>query len=272
VSSPTWGEAPAGAPGPDVEPASTAESAEPGDAAGAAGKNVKLPGLVMNVAGRYIDIEASVCLEEGMLECIACTKGTKEHESIVAIEAKPSHIHVALLLLGAKPGNPAMRKRVDEQGTRWIDVPPKGDPVDVYLVFKDEKGQRVERPISRFVTRVGEEADAGPGVDEDDAGEDSKFPHTFLFAGSLVRGEGPGPRQYLSDVSGNVISVSTFGDELLCLPGVHTHANEGLTWEVDATELPKVGSKVTLRLRLRNQADPKAGRPGPVQTSEKKPQ
>jgi len=215
-------------------------------------KNVKLPGLVINFQERCVDLEGSICLDRGFLELIACTKGSKEHESIVAIEARPMHIHAALLLLGANPGNPATRRPIDEQGTRWIDVPPKGDPVDVYLVFKKREGKMVERPISDFVARSGKRPGKHLDAGGADADECTEFPHTFLFAGSLLRGDGPGPRKYLSDLSGNVISIATFGDELLCLPGVYSNANESLMWQVDASRLPKVGSKVALRLRPRN--------------------
>jgi len=78
---------------------------------------------------------------------------------------------------------------------------------------------------------------------------DIEFPHTFLFAGSLLRSNGPGPRKYLSDLSGNVITIATFGDELLCLPGIHGQQNGALMWRVDPSKLPRVGTKVTLRLR-----------------------
>jgi len=226
-------------------------------------KNVKLPGLVINFQKRCVDLEGFICLEEGTLELIACTKGSKEHESIVAIKAKPMHLHAALLLLGANPGNPAMRKPIDKQGTRWIDIPPKGDPVDVYLVFDSGKGKMVERPISDFVAPAGRELDEEVGDDDADADEDNDLPHTFLFAGSLLRNNGPGPRTYLSDESGNVISIATFGDEVLCLPGVHGRQNGSLMWQVDATDLPKAGSKVTLRLRLKIKLAPKAPKVAP---------
>jgi len=57
-----------------------------------------------------------------------------------------------------------------------------------------------------------------------------------------------------------VITIATFGDELLCLPGIHGHQNGSLMWQVDPTELPKVGSKVTLRFRPKVQSAPKAGK------------
>ena len=44
----------------------------------AARPQLKLPGLTVNVAERCVDIEATVCLDKGLLELVACTKGSKE--------------------------------------------------------------------------------------------------------------------------------------------------------------------------------------------------
>ncbi|HUT11365.1 MAG TPA: hypothetical protein VMY42_12770 [Thermoguttaceae bacterium] len=44
-------------------------------------------------------------------------------------------------------------------------------------------------------------------------------------------------------------AIATFGDELLCLPEVHSRDNDSLMWQIDSTHLPEVGTKVTLRLR-----------------------
>lgn len=213
-------------------------------------KPVKLPGIVIDFQKRCVDLEGTVCLEQGSLELVACTKGSKEHESMVAIAARPMHVHTALLLLGATNGNPAMRKLVDKEKTRWANVPPRGDPIDVYLVVKNSGGKMVERPVSDFIERSRgqlEEADDDRG--KKSGNKDNRFPHTFLFAGSHLRDNGKGPRRYLADLSGSVISIVTFGDELLCLPGIQSHDNGSLLWQVNPKHLPKVGTKVTLRLR-----------------------
>ncbi|MCC6233284.1 MAG: hypothetical protein IT580_11615 [Verrucomicrobiales bacterium] len=203
--------------------------------------------MTINVQERCVDVECSVCLHQGELELVACTKGTKEHESILAMEAKPMHIHAALLLLGAKPGSPARRQQLEGQAERWIDVPPNGGPVDVFLVLKGKEGEIVEYPISDFIAPSSRRSDDSTSTDKN-----AKFPtHTFLFAGSVLYGDGPGPRRYSSDQSGNVISLSTFGDELLCLPAIHSQDNDALMWQIHATNLPAVGSKVILRLRPR---------------------
>ncbi len=211
----------------------------------AALQKLQFPGVAINAQERCVDVESSVCLHRGALELVACTKGTKEHESIVVIEARPMHLHAALLLLGAKPGSPATRQQLGDQAERWLDVPPHGGPVDVFLVLKGKEGRMVEHPISDFIAPSGKRSDDPASVDQE-----ARFPtHTFLFAGSVLYGDGPGPRRYLSDESGNVISLSTFGDELLCLPAIHSQDNDALMWQVNATILPAVGSNVTLRLR-----------------------
>lgn len=211
---------------------------------------LKLPGVKIDPAGWCVDVDATVCLREGLLELIACTKDTKEHESLVVVEAKPSHIHTALLLLHAKPGNPAMQRPLDPEGTRFMPVPPRGGDVAVFLVIKAGDGKVTERPISDFITRTGEAEPAAAADETAEAVESGKFPtHTFLFAGSILHGEGAGPRHYLCDQSGNVISIATFGDEVLCLPEIHESDNGALEWGAKTDSLPALGTKVILRLR-----------------------
>ncbi len=220
-------------------------------------KPVKLPGMVIDFEKRCVDLEATICLDKGFLELIACTKGSKEHESIVAVSARAMHIHTALLLLGANNGHPAMRKSVNEEKTRWVNAPPRGDPIDVLLVTKNKDGKAIERPISDFIVSSRERVDEvdgavitapNPNKERGDAKEAS-LPHKFLFAGSHLRDNGDGPRQYLADLSGNLISIATFGDELLCLPFHQSQENDALIWQVKPESLPKAGTKVTLRLR-----------------------
>lgn len=201
------------------------------------------PGITINSEESFVDVQSVVCLAEGYLEVIACAKDSREHESIVMVEAKPSHIHAALLLIGAQPGNPAMRKPVNEEGTRWVDIPPRGQAVKVTLLIPDEKGVLTERPISDFLSPSKDES----GLPEVDKAEE-KFPHSFLFAGSHTHQEGD-TKTYLGDVNGNVISISTFGDEVLCLTGQHAQENHALSWQINTDTVPAIGTKVTLRLR-----------------------
>ena len=61
----------------------------------------------------WVDYEAkqviaagNICMSEGPLEMFACPRGTKEHESIVSLNALGSQIHPVLIVLGAEPGHP----------------------------------------------------------------------------------------------------------------------------------------------------------------------
>ena len=235
---------------PSAQPAAEPESkAEAPAGAEAPTTEFKLPGLVVNTQEKSVDVDATICLDEGALEFIACTKDTKEHESVVVVAARPIHIHAALLLLGAKNGNPAMRLPMNEEGTQWKDVPPRGDPIDVFLAWKDAEGKMVERPISDFIKRNRDETDPTEAAAEDEKAEKEKFPHTFLFAGSILGDPKQTPREYLADSSGHVISISTFGDEVLCLPAFYSQENEALMWAIDPTHIPERDSKVILRLR-----------------------
>jgi uncharacterized protein YwbE len=238
-------------PGPGQPPPAppVAEASQSG------GQSFKLPGLTINSKDHCVDIEATICLDEGALELIACTKGSKEHESVIAVGARPIHIHTALLLLGAKNGSPPMRQPIHDEATRWVDLPPKGDMIDVLLEIKDPAGKLTERPISDFITRSAQHA-RSPRAVLTEGEKVPRFPGTFIFAGSLLIDNGPGPRVYLAERSGHVISIATFGDELLCLPGVHSQENSALMWSIDPTHLPKKGTPVTLRLRLKKNPEP----------------
>ncbi len=215
---------------------------------------IQLPGIEIDAEKRIVDVSSKVSLTEGLLELIACTEGTKEHEAIVRINAMPIHVHTALLLIGARNGTPAMQQPIDEAGTRWRHYRPSGDPIAVSLLVKDDSGEIVERPISDFIKRAEEDPYAQgmawqqPITDEE---KQEKFPDVFLFTGSHLIDTKDGGKQYLADQSGHVITISTFGDELLGLADVQSRDNGELIWEVDDTHLPPLDSEVKLRLRPR---------------------
>ena len=150
---------------------------------------LNLPGMTVNVAERYVDIEATVCLDEGMLELVACTKGTKEHESIVAVEASPMHIHTALLVLGATNGHPAIRQPHEPPDVGWIDVPPEGDPIEVFLVLPDAAGQPVEHPVSEFVVPAGLDSDGATAAMR--AGFPMRFSLPARISATMATGHAP---------------------------------------------------------------------------------
>src|SRR5262245_21061562 len=69
-------------------------------------------------------LQTTVALREGLLEMFLCKKQTKEHESVLAIDASAQVIHAGLLAAGATPGKPA---KFQPQFT-----PPQGDRIEIW--------------------------------------------------------------------------------------------------------------------------------------------
>lgn len=215
-------------------------------------EKLKLPGIEINVEEGFVDVDAQISLTDGLLELVACTKGTKEHEAVVCIQALPLHVHTALLLVGARNGTPAMRKPINEEQTRWMHIMPSGDPIKVSLVVEDAEGKKVERPISDFIRRTeGDPYMPDLGYQEEETTDEEKpaFPDTFTFTGSHLITNDDGSRQYLADQSGHVITISTFGDEMLGLAEIQSRENGELVWEIHTENIPPLDSAVKMRLR-----------------------
>ncbi len=212
-------------------------------------EKLKLPGIRIDAKQKHVDVDGTVCLDSGALELVACTKDTKEHESIVLLNAKPVHIHMALLLIGAVPGSPAMQKQVGEgEEKRWVFYRASGQPVEVLLVYQGEDGKEVAKPVADFIRKIQGEDVFVEGQKPKAKGE--PFPtSTFLFMGSHLIENGEGPRRYIAEESGNVISISSFGDEMLGLAEHYSDSNGSLIWEINPDKMPPLGTKIRLRLK-----------------------
>jgi hypothetical protein len=113
--------------------------------------NLKLPGVKINLDEWSVDVDAEVCLHDGLLELILCVDNTKEHESIFSTKARALHIHTALLLMGSKPGTPAMKKIQIKGEDQWISVEPSGDDIVLSVVLQSKDGSDKEYPINLFL-------------------------------------------------------------------------------------------------------------------------
>ncbi len=193
-------------------------------------------GIVVLRDDAAVEIEAWACLEAGWLEQVACSPQTREHESLIVIEAEPSQIHAALLLAGLEPGAPGRWTYEDEV---FSVVPPSGDRLDI-LVRYQRDGRTVEEPIERWIR---------------DRRGNHEFPDdSWVFAGSSLApnpewmGEG---EHYVADLTGSIIGLVTFGDEVIGFSRVVSdqEAISPSEWEVKSDHVPPVGTRVTLILR-----------------------
>ena len=89
--------------------------------------------VLLDRKGNRVLLRAEVVLREGLLEMFCCLKRTKEHESILAVDAKAYVIHTGLVALGAEPGTPVRFHPKFQQGT--------GQRIDVFVSWRDEQQQ-----------------------------------------------------------------------------------------------------------------------------------
>lgn len=193
------------------------------------------PGVRVRIEPATVEVNAVRCLDAGWLEQVACSPGTREHEALVVVEARPSHIHAALLMAGFDPGEPGKWIYHDEQ--ERIEVkPPTGAPLTIVMRY-EKNGETVEVPVRRWI--------------RDHLGE-SEFPNDpWVFAGSQVAENpefmGPG-EHYVADQTGSIIGLVTFGDELIAYSKVIADqvAVQPAEWEVNTDTVPPVDTKVTV--------------------------
>lgn len=193
------------------------------------------PGIRVNRATATIELDAVVCIDAGWLEQIACSPGTRDHESLVTVAARPRDVHAALLLLGLEPGAPG--SWTFENDVLAL-VPPRGPKLSVEVRWTSADGVARREPIGRWAreARSGAELEA-----------------TWRFAGSVTEPARNGRGDhYVADQSGSIIGLVTFGDEVIAFPEVLPD-QEGvapLEYEAWSERLPPIGTPVTLVVKV----------------------
>ena len=177
---------------------------------------------------KAVVIDGKICLREGQLEMFACPKGTKEHESIVALNCLPEEVHAGLLALGAKPGTPV---KFDPEYK-----PATGEVVDVYVLWKEADGTSKEVRAQEMIKH----AKTGKAMAYD-----------WIFAGSgFYKDEQTGRLHYQAN-GGDFICVSNFPSATLDLPVASTDANGGLLFHAFTENIPPKGTDVRVVLAPR---------------------
>lgn len=205
------------------------------------------PAITLDREAGVIDLAATmVDAQPQWLELIATTQGGREHEAIVTIAAKPSHIHLALVALGLEPGHP-MRNRQD--GDQIISEPPAGPELELFFVY-DKDGQTHQTPVHQWVL--------------DEPTGKPLLPGKWLFTGSVFR-EWKGREYYMADEAGNIASLVNFGDDLIARNTPMTQDNDFQQLQLNEDESLPYGSRLILRIRV---VKPQAQPADPAETSD----
>ncbi len=97
----------------------------------------------LDLKSKRLFISSEVVLREGFLEMLACLKQTKEHESLLAVDATAQVIHAGLVSLGANVGSPATFVPQYQAAT--------GQQIDIFLTWKDSAGKSHRDPAQSWV-------------------------------------------------------------------------------------------------------------------------
>lgn len=176
------------------------------------------------------------------LEQVVCIPSTKEHESLIVKHARPSHLHAALLMIGAEDGHPVYWTY---PAGRPVVHDPAGDTLDITVRYTNAQGQtRTTDPLDWVITR--DRTSRFPA-------EDGKW----IFAGSTERETSRG-LLYEADAAGTVIGLASFGSEVISwsIPISHQEADGDLEWVAAQDAMPPARTPVIVRIHLTEDPTP----------------
>lgn len=170
-------------------------------------------------------VDGRVSLRRGVLEMFACKRNTKEHESVVALDAKAFVLHAALLAAGADTGGPV---QFDPEYK-----PPHGTEIQVDVLWLDKEGNRHKVRAQEWVR---------------DVRTKKAMDLPWVFAGSGFWLDEETGKQHYQAESGDVICVSNFSSAMLDVPAESTNVNAGLFYEAFTERIPPLGTPVRVVL------------------------
>jgi hypothetical protein len=177
---------------------------------------------------KTVIVAGQVALREGMLEMFACTRNTKEHESIISANTKAYLVHTGLVALGAEPGHPVRFQ------PKYM--PPTGTEIEVLVRYLDEKGKVQTARAQDWIMDV-------------HTGKPMAYP--FVFAGSSFYVDPDTNKQYYQAEHGDFVCVANFGTAMLDIPAKSSMSNEELEFEAMTKKIPPLGAPVQLIFKPR---------------------
>ena len=183
------------------------------------------------------------------LEMLVTAPDSREHESLVVASIKPSLLHAALLAAGFEPGKPVSRDKAGKA------VPASGDRLRVLVAVipddddDDDTGDETIEPdsfvpIESWVIHL----------DTEQSLADASSWTGLVFAGSIFV-----KNQYAADRAGTLISLTSFGDEVIAPTWmVSSQASiDEPVWIAQRELVPKQGTPVRVRIEaITKEAEP----------------
>lgn len=209
-------------------------------------KEVKLPGVTIDRATLEVRIEATVCLDSGILEYVVCRPDTFEHEAIFTTSAKPELVHAALLLAKLKP-TPQRHGLVD---LWWEKAMKQGDSrVKIEVEWEEEGKMNRVNLTAMLRSREGGEDSGGDDGEADPAEGRGEVQDAWVFAGSFLHtNKQSGERVYAANLSGILVGIWPDPSTVIQygIASANPYGGKGLGMEINEELVPEVGTEVKL--------------------------
>ena len=194
----------------------------------------------IDVKEKQVIVGGYICCREGPLEMLVTLAQRKEHEAVVAANARAYQIHAALLAVGAQPGSP-VTFRPNYQAA-------KGTQIDIEIEWTDKHD-------------VAHQAAGGSWIRNARTQRTLDIPFVFGGSGFAVDPD-TGRKMYLAE-DGDVVCVSNFPTAMLDLPIESSQSANSLLFEAFTERIPPEKTKVKVFFKPR--LPPKQGRQSPKQ-------
>ena len=171
---------------------------------------------------KQVMVAGVICMQRGGLEMFICPFNTKEHESVIAVNARSYEVHTALLATGTRPGQPV----------QWHPEfkPVSGPKVGIDVTWKDPESGEIKTKTAQQMIRSFRTK--------------KELEKEFIFGGSVMeKDEETGRVIYYGD-GGELVCVSNFSTATLDLPIESSQSNDDLIFEANPDHIPEPGTKV----------------------------
>jgi hypothetical protein len=196
-------------------------------------------GLVrLDKTNKSVQFPAVLNMDHGLIEYLLVTTRGKTHESLLKTEAEPYHIHIAMLLLGAKGAAQTMELSKVPTGEYHVNTPGaamnrlaellKGDPIRIEVSWTNAQG----------VKKVAAE----DCIDNLQTGKTAS-PGTWNYNGSRVV-----DGTYMAQQQGSIVAMIDDVDAMINNPRPG-HENDQI-WQVRTNLGLKLNDKVSVTFKI----------------------
>lgn len=198
-----------------------------------------LPGIL--VGDGIVQFEGTIAIDahhpdtpDVYLEMFITAPDSREHESLIVSSIKASNLHAALLAAGFESGAPLAR----DSDQRL--VPAHGDPVVIEAAVQSDEPEFI--PITDWVMHIEQET----GITQ------SERWSGLVFAGSKLTRRG-----YEADGTGTLVSLTSFGNEVIAPTWTVSHLAEvdEPVWIANRDRIPTKRTPVIVRVLAKDSAD-----------------